>query len=231
MPNSKQEILLIECASSGAMYVPEIIERGYKCLCVQPINNDEHIMEDKRNAASKFEKIYSKEDFEYYFVDNDADKIIETIKDHIPNILCAIPGSEFGVQVCDEVGSKTGILTNNFKTNYLRSTKTGMVEALEKAGIRGIKSCVVTCDEDIVKFYKENNIDKTFMKFSESAGGYANKECESMSEALDYYHYIKNIANFFGKEDDDIILQEFIEGDEYVVNTVSCQGKHILTDL
>ena len=46
-----------------------------------------------------------------------------------------------------------------------------------------------------------------------------------------HYNKISNMPNYFGNEEDDILIQEYIEGDEYVVNTISCQGKHIITDV
>ena len=37
--------------------------------------------------------------------------------------------------------------------------------------------------------------------------------------------------NYFGNENDKILIQEYIDGPEFVVNTISCQGKHILSDM
>ena len=229
--SDKKEICIIECISSGMMYLEEIIDRGYKALLIQPICDDAHMMEIKHAAVDSFLRSHGTEDFEYMFVENNSDAMVEAIKDHIDNIVAVVCGSEMGVRPADEVAAKLGLVGNNPDTSNSRCTKKGMIKALESAGIRAIKTVVVNSDEDIIHFFRDNNINKAFMKFSESAGGYANKTCENMQEALDYYQHIKNIPNYFGNNKDEILLQEFIEGNEYVVNTMSCQGKHILTDI
>lgn len=106
-----------------------------------------------------------------------------------------------------------------------------MIQSLEEAGLRAIKSAKVKSPDDIVKFWKENDIKKAFMKFSESAAGHATKACNSLSEALAHYDRIKGTPNYFGNSEDDILIQEYIGGDEYVVNTISCNGHHMLSDL
>lgn len=227
----KKEIMVIECLSSGRMYIPEIIERGYKVLMVQPRTADKHLMERKIAVAEEFKRRYNPDELEVMFTELDAHDILSAIKIHIPNIVCSVAGSEMGVRTNDEVATAIGVPCNSADTAYLRCTKAGMIEGLEKAGVRAIKSAKVNSVDDVKKFFEENNLKKAFMKFSESAASFESKVCESLDDAIAHYNKISNMPNYFGNEEDDILIQEYIEGDEYVVNTISCQGKHIITDV
>lgn len=227
----KKEIMVIECLSSGRMYIPEIIERGYKVLMVQPKNEDKVLFQRKVDVAEEFKKQYNPDDLEVIFTEFNAQSILEAIKIHIPNIVCSVAGSEMGVRLNDEVATAIGVPCNSADTAYLRCTKAGMIEALEKAGVRAIKSAKVKSVEDVKNFFKENNLKKAFMKFSESAASFESKVCENLDEAIAHYNKISNMPNYFGNTHDEILIQEYIEGDEYVVNTISCQGKHIITDV
>lgn len=224
----KQEILVIECISSACMYVEEIIERGYKALVINPICGNQHVMDLKHKFQAQFERKYSPDEYECIYAQSNSEDIFNACRGH--NVICAVAGSEYGVKFTDEVAFKLGVPGNDPRTTNCRCTKRGMVESLEKAGIRAIKTVNVKSDQDIIDFYQKNNIKVGFMKFSEGAGSFGNKACEGVQDALDYYHQLKSGKNYFGTEDD-ILLQEFIEGPEYVVNTVSCKGNHRITDM
>lgn len=57
------------------------------------------------------------------------------------------------------------------------------------------------------------------------------KICDSIDDAVDHYRRIIKSPTDFGEIGADVLVQEYIGGTEYIVNTVSCDGKHLLTDL
>lgn len=102
-----------------------------------------------------------------------------------------------------------------------------MDEALGKAGIRKIATHTVESEEDISRFWKDNGIDKCVLKFSEVAGTVGLKVCDSVEDSIDHYRAMQKM-DVAHKE---VLIQEYIGGTEYVVNTVSCGGKHMITDI
>lgn len=223
------EIVVIECLSSGQMYVEEIIERGYKCLVLNPEVADEHLIAAKKNIIKKMQNKYSSEKFEAIDVAYCKDAVLDVLKGR--DVIAVVAGSEYGVRLTDLVTNALGLPGNNPNTTDLRCTKTGMIKALEEAGIRAIKTAVVTNEEEIRNFWFDNNINCAFLKYSESAASFGTKKCDTCTEAVEHFKKMKNMPNYFGKEADDILIQEFISGPEYVVNTISCQGQHILSDM
>ena len=219
-----QYMVIVECISSGILYVDEIISRGYKPLVVN-VNMDTEEIKGYRELVAKR---YS-DRVEYIDEGDDFDDFISRLKKY--DIVAAFPGSEAGVRLADRIVDALGLTGNDVKTTYLRCNKAGMYEALGKAGIRRIESTHVKSEDDIRKFWKEYDLDTCVLKFAESAATVGLKICSSLDDALKHYRYMKTIPTDFGEKDADILMQEYIGGTEYIVDTLSCNGRHMLTDV
>ena len=57
------------------------------------------------------------------------------------------------------------------------------------------------------------------------------KICDTVEDAIDHYHKMLESPNDFGEIGADVLIQEYIGGTEYIVDTISCDGKHLLTDI
>ncbi len=112
-----------------------------------------------------------------------------------------------------------------------KNNEKGNATIPQRAGIRYIKSIVIESEDDIRKFWKENKLKKGMVKYSESASSIGNKVVFSSEEAIEHYNHLKsNLTNVFGVKTE-VLLQEFIDGEEYIVDSVSCEGKHMITDI
>ena len=219
-----QYMVIVECVSSGILYVDEIISRGYKPLVVNT-NTD---TKELRNYRDLVAKRYA-DRVEYIDEGDDFDDFISRLKKY--DIVAAFPGSEIGVRLADRIVKALGLRGNDEATTYLRCNKAGMYEALGRAGIRRIESGFVESEDDIRDFWKKYELDTCVLKFAESAATVGLKICSSLEDALEHYRYMKNIPTDFGEKDAAVLIQEYIGGTEYIVDTLSCDGKHMLTDV
>ncbi len=215
---------VVECVSSGTLYIDEIIAHGYKPLVINT-NIKTHDLDNYR--AILRESFKDKVDF--IDEDEDFDAFVEKLRGY--EIKAVFPGSEYGVRLADRLITALGLRGNDEKTTYLRCTKAGMYEALGKAGIRRIETEKVEKESDIEEFWKKNNLVKCVLKYSESAGTVGLKICPSIDVAVAHYNMMKNTPDFLGNIGSDILIQEYIGGTEYIVDTLSCDGKHMLTDV
>ena len=81
-----------------------------------------------------------------------------------------------------------------------------------------------------MEYCDSENLKEVVIKLIYSAGSAsvricANKEemIESLKQLLDYS------INYYGDADNKFLIQERINGEEYIVNTVSCESKHRVT--
>ncbi len=215
---------VVECVSSGRLYIDDIISHGYRPLIINT--------KLKTSDLFTYREIVSKgigDKADYIDEDEDFDVFIEKLKKY--DIKAVFAGSEYGVRLTDMIVKALGLRGNDADTTYLRCNKAGMYEALGKAGIRRIESAHVKNKDDIKKFWKDNDLDVCVLKFSESASTIGLKICKSLDDALEYYDVMRTIPTYKGEVDADILIQEFIGGTEYIVDSLSCNGKHMITDI
>ena len=219
-----QYMAIVECASSAILYVDEMISRGYKPLVINVREAQEYVVEYRKllrkSLENKVEFIDEKENF---------DEFIEELRQY--DIVAAFAGCEYGVRLTDRIVKALGLRGNDDSTTYLRCTKAGMYEALGRAGIRRIESRKVFSDKDIEEFWKDNNLTKCVMKLSESAATVGLRICSSVEEAKEHYKIMSTFPDIKGKFGSEVLIQEYIGGTEYIVDTLSCNGEHMITDI
>ncbi len=215
-------IAIIESISSGAMYVNDAKKIGYEPIIIFPPIMDKKRDEYRRTWADKFKNVIT------LFPKNLEALLVDLEK---YDIKCVVPGTSFGVEWADIIANKLNLNGNDPTTTYCRNTKLGMHDTLKESGLRYIKSKRITCDTDIIDFWNNNNLKKAVIKYSYSWGSFGFKVCSSLDEALNHYYYLYNNPNHFGEKHSMVIIQEYIEGEEYVVNTISRDGKHVISDI
>lgn len=219
-----QYMVIVECVSSGRLYVDDIISHGYKPLVVNTNNTFPDIVNYRKIIAKGLgDKV------DYIDEGSDFDEFMGRLRKY--DIKAVFPGSEYGVRLADRIIKALGLRGNDEATTYLRCNKAGMYEALGKAGIRRIESRKITCDDDIREFWKENELDACVIKYAESAATVGLKICSNIDDAIAHYNVIKDLPSGTGRTDSDILIQEYIGGTEYIVDSLSCDGKHMITDL
>ena len=215
---------IVECVSSGRLYIKDIISHGYKPLIINVKDPTDYLVEYREIIAKGFG-----DDVEFIDEDDDFDTFIERLKGY--DLKLVFPGCEYGVRLADRINNALGLRGNDASTTYLRCNKAGMNEALERAGIRKIESKRVTCAEDIRDFWKKYDLEKCVLKFTESAATVGLKICSSIDDALAHYELMRSTPTAMGELDAEILIQEYIGGTEYIVNTLSCDGRHMVTDM
>ena len=215
---------IVECVSSGRLYIKDIISHGYRPLIINIKNPTEYLVEYREIIAKGFG-----DNVEFIEEDEDFDVFIGRLRKY--DLELVFPGCEYGVRLADRINAALGLRGNDPSTTYLRCNKSGMNEALGKAGIRRIESMRVTCPKDIEDFWKRYDLEKCVLKFAESAATIGLKICSSLQDALDHYKLMLETPTANGEVNAEVLIQEFIGGTEYIVNTLSCDGKHMVTDM
>jgi biotin carboxylase len=85
-------------------------------------------------------------------------------------------------------------------------------------------------EEDIREFWGTSD-GSCVMKYTSSRGSVGLKVCNSLEECRRQYDKLRASTNYDGEANVPILIQELMTGDEYAVNTVSCEGRHVVTDI
>ena len=221
-----RNIIVVECISTGKNYIGDIINRGYNpvVLHLKDSNTEdgkkfgEHVLEEYKLIPYEFDIIYEKDTFE---------ETLEEVKKLDP--LLILPGNERGVVLAAKLSHELGLLCNPIENLDAMTLKNEMHNRLAQKGLRSIRGKVVNCLDEALEFYDNENLKEVVIKPTYSAGSASVRICLNRDEMIDSINQMFDSVNYYGDEIEELLIQERINGTEYIVNTVSHKGTHRVT--
>jgi biotin carboxylase len=143
-----------------------------------------------------------------------------------------VAGSETGVILADHLNYHLGLkYKNRYDRSESRRDKFKMIETVRDHGIKAVHQIKSSNFDEIVSWSLTKAswplVVKPINSSSSDGLSFVNNENE-LSVAIDQILGKKNIL---GIVNDEVLVQETLMGEQYVVNTVSHSGTHYLTDV
>ncbi len=146
-----------------------------------------------------------------------------------------IPADEAGVELTDLLCEALGLPFNGMQMSAARRNKKLMHEAVSKRGLRIPLQLLCENAADISAWMKEQQLDfPIVVKPLDGAGSAGVTRCDSASDVDTALTYINELALHQGNVisvQHQVLAQELLRGTEYVVDTVSLDGFHKVTDI
>jgi len=221
MKLQKTAIVIVDAYSTGRYIAPAFVGRGYPCIHVD---------------TSMQLPTFLKESFEEcFFLENiimDQSGIAGIVK-HLQkyNIKAVIAGSEMGVNVTDQIADQLNVPKNDIQYSINRRDKFMMIDALHKAGVSHIPQFKSSNVEQILNWYTTSKLKKVILKPVMAALSEGVSICYNEQEIRHVFQIVFGKRNVTGQTNDAMVIQQFHEGKEYIVNSVSCNGDHFITDI
>mmetsp|Transcript_20191 Transcript_20191/g.42283 ORF Transcript_20191/g.42283 Transcript_20191/m.42283 type:complete len:494 (-) Transcript_20191:89-1570(-) len=230
-------IVIIDPLSTGMTLASLLQSKGYACIRVY----SQEFPDEIRNLVPKsLERPVG-----WHMTISHRGDVEETLKTimmvkgvHVENFMV---GCESGVELTDELtnlwvkkyaSKNCPITTNGVAMSKARRDKYHMGEAVRSHGLRAVqqelfgegkleqvKKFVEGCKDD------EGNF-RVVLKPVASAGSEGVYFASTFSEVTNYYNEIIGSTNVFGHLNTSVLVQEFLAGKEYVVDSVSVEGVH-----
>ena len=221
-----RNIIVVECISTGKNYIGDIVNRGYNpvVLHMKNFNTEEgknfgdHVLEEYKMIPYEFDMIYEKDTFE---------ETLEEVRKFNP--LLIVPGSERGVVLATRLAYELDLLGNSIENLDAMTLKNEMQNRLAQRGLRHIKGKVVNSLDEALEFYDSENLKEIVIKPTYSAGSASVRICLNRDEMIESINQLFDDVNYYGDEIDELLIQERINGTEYIVNTVTHKGIHRVT--
>ncbi|WP_407461565.1 ATP-grasp domain-containing protein [Methanobrevibacter sp.] len=221
-----ENIIIVECMSTGIYFVQDIVDRNYNPIVLDSklIDNEvgrtynHHKQEDLKLITEDYTLITEKDTYE---------ETLEMVREYDPVLI--LPGSERGVALATRLANDLNLLSNSYDNIEAMTLKDKMQERLKENGLRSIRGQVVKSVEEAIEFYESEDLKKVVIKPSYSAASSSVKICLSKDDMISNIKELFNDYNCYGDENAELLVQEYIEGEEYIVNTVSSEGKHRVT--
>ena len=221
-----RNIIVVECISTGKNFIGDIINRGYNPVVLDLKNSDtedgrkyaKHVEEEYKLIPHEFDMIYEKDTFE---------ETVEEVKKFNP--LLIVPGNERGVVLATRLSNELGLLGNSVENLDAMTLKNEMHNRLAERGLRSIRGKVVHSLDEALEFYDSENLSEVVLKPTYSAGSAGVRICLNREEMANSIKQLFEHVNYYGDKIEELLIQERINGIEYIVNTVSHKGKHRVT--
>lgn len=216
-----RNIIVVECVSTGINFVGDIINRGYNPILLDlkvAETEDgrefaEFVINDYKRIDREYEMIYEQDTFE---------ETLEMVREYDPLLIVA--GHERGVQLATKLSQELGLLGNPVENLDAMTLKDKMQERIAEHGLRSIRGKVVKSLSEAIAFYDSEGFKEVVIKPNSCASSVNARFCKDKDEMITAINSVFDNINFYGDIVDEILIQEYIRGEEYVVNTVSNDG-------
>src|SRR6056297_129318 len=226
MKNPQESVIIVDGYSTGIFYPPLLKEKGLSVIHVRttpdPLNAPITAIANK--SIKKTASYYSA------FLDGTQplEQLCEQLRAYHPKAV--IPGCETGVELSDQLAHQLNLPGNDLAFSHARRDKFKMYEACSKAGVHVLDYGEFDSLERLQTWVKTINKFPIVIKPARSTGADGLHFCNNPEEVSQAFENVIHSTNIFGESNQAVIAQEYASGYEIVVNTVSCNGWHRISD-
>jgi biotin carboxylase len=218
-----EAVVVVDPYSTGRFYLYKLKDRGFSIICVRSTLSVDPIFEKVYMAHKDY--FTESLDFEDF---GGLQELVEKIRSMPFQITAVIPGSDVGVVLGEELSEALGMEHANGTERLLQRTdKASMQDRLRECGI---SACEQIKSGDISELVAWASARGEWPLVAKPTGGCGSDGiffCRSEEDLRNAHAEIVGKVNPKGGLNDAVALQEFLAGDEYIVDTISKNGKHL----
>lgn len=144
--------------------------------------------------------------------------------------IAVISGGEVGVELADLLAQRLGLPGNGTALSTARRDKHLMIETVRAAGLRAARQLRATDADELAAWHRELG-GRVVIKPPRSAGSQGVSFCDSPEESVAAFLSLADADDVFSQPNNGAVAQEYLPGAEYMVNTVSRDGRHHMCDV
>lgn len=225
----KPTVVVIDGYSSGHLLAPALNEAGFQTV---------HVHSFGAPPKAAYAKSFKPGDYQFDFgFHGNLSESLNQLKRY-KNIVAVLPGADTGVLLGDELGNALKTRFPKLRTNRIdeaHKDKFLQHEALAAAGIDSALQLRTNNVESAIEWVRANRLfakhGQLVIKPLRSAGTDGIYFCTNETEVRQAMNALVGKNDQFGILNSDVLLQEYLAGHEYVVNTTSLDGHHVVTDM
>ena len=208
---------IIDPFASGAWLAPDFSARGIECIAVR----------STASIPEVFATSFIPGDFvEVIQHEGDVVRTANSLRDH--DVRFALAGCELGVELSDALSDRLCFPSNGAAGSPARRDKFLMAEKVRNAGLRTPDQLRSGDRDEVVEWARRRDRWPVVVKPLRSSSSDHVSRCETASEVGEAFDDILRSPTVLDQTNDAVLVQEYLEGTEYIVDTVSRDGRHLL---
>ncbi|KGM11901.1 ATP-grasp domain-containing protein [Cellulomonas bogoriensis] len=144
--------------------------------------------------------------------------------------VAVLAGGEMGVELADSVSEALGLASNGTRRSAARRDKFQQAQAVRAWGLRATPQMLVDDADELAAWHRVVG-GRLVVKPVRSAGNDGVQFCDTPEDSVAAHRRLAGTTDLFGAPNDRTLAQQYLLGTEYVVNTVSSDGRHRVTDV
>ncbi len=179
-----------------------------------------------------FTRTFRGEDFVHDMTfDGDIEALCTVLHNEYKSIDCVVAASESGVPLADQLSERLGLPGNGSALTAARRDKSVMAQTVADANLAVIPHLVSADVTEIRKWIADRQLESVVLKPTSSCGTVGFHICEDDAEVVRTLTHLLGSRDAFGSRVDEVLVQPYVVGDEYCVNAVSRDGRHLVTEV
>ena len=208
---------VVDPFSSGALYPAELARRGCAAVAVH----------SSRHVASHIRATARPRDFlEVIEHDGDLERTLRRLRAR--DVAFVLAGCETGVELADTLAEALGLPGNGTARSRARRHKPLMAEAACRAGARVPRQRASSDVADLLAWVESGPGWPVVAKPPHSLASESVRPCTGPAQLRRAFAAIHGRRNQTGLVNDEVLVQELIDGTQYAIDTVSRDGAHLL---
>ncbi len=170
------------------------------------------------------------EDCDEVIISGDKDEILKKLQASKFAIKGVIGASEGGVEMADQIAHELHLWGNSIELSHAKRDKGEMRKVVRKSGLSCPDFAICHSEEEVIRFAESHSF-PIMAKTPMGVGTSQVYQCLDLEELLESFRKIYHTENTFGDSAESVVVEEYISGIEYIVDTFSDGDKVHATDV
>ena len=211
-------VAIVDPYSAGALLSAALVERGVPCVAIESSSTHPASMKSHYKPDTFIDVIRHEGDF---------DRTLHRVRRHGPTHVMA--GFESGVELAERLSGRLGLPANEPELREARRDKYLMNEAVKRYGLRTALQFRSGDVEELLGWVRDTLDWPVIVKPPKSVASDHVYCCRNSEQLRKAAGSILSEVNVLGASNPVAIVQEFLEGPEYVIDMVSVDARAKLT--
>ena len=146
-------------------------------------------------------------------------------------VVAVVAGQEPGVPLTDALSEALGIAGNGTELSAAKRDKFQMIEAVRSAGLHAAAQCRARTSEELMEWARQLGALPVVVKPLSSASTDGVSICDSIEMVGESAAQVLDSVDIFDLPNEWVLGQSYLDGDEYIVDTVSAQGRRYIAGI
>lgn len=217
---TKKTFIIVDGYSSGSLLAKAFNNRGYQCIHIRTAYNLHPYYNQSVEATDYVDMLNYHGDFQ---------QLCTYLKSF--QIVHALAGFDMGIPLADKLNQHFHLPGNDPNLSQARYNKYQQRQILTAAKQFTLPFYSASNWPDLCQWLKKQTCWPIILKPINSASAQDVYRCQTLDQAQSAFQNIKDKDNHCGQKNDQVLAEAFLSGREYRVNTVSYEGKIVITDL